>query len=279
MFNEKRIDEIRKKIQISTILSDHEKSDWLNLLELMNDKQLGELEEILGVMPTASQTTSHQGVAPGIVQPPTTPTTSIRMPPLSHIANIPTDVTMTHSVPQPLQQRSQPESLSQSPKVIKKQMPMSTPPVNPETDQPTPHQPTPHQPIPHQPIPHQPAPHQPTRVAQPSKPSSPAQTSSAQLKKLTIGDFSEIQAFDVSTLRQFELQSIVDAMRSAIEVNGYFQILQQFEASPLYRSYIETGKFMLGHGTAKVADPETTLTQMELEFITDLLRHMRFNTW
>lgn len=250
MFNEKRIEEIRKNIQISTILSDHEKSDWLNLLDLMNDKQLGELEEILGAMP------GQQPAKQGIPAPSAQDIPVAKMPPLSHIANVPADVTMTHSVPPAADVK-----------------PVPQPPVKVAIDKLSPKPSTLplHQPMPAKPSP-PPAPVKPM-VAKPKPPTS------GTLKKLVIGQVSDIQAFDVATLRQYELQSVVDAVRGAIQANGYFHILQQLEASPLYRSYIETGKIMLGHGKATVTDPETTLTQTELEFITDLLRHMRFNTW
>lgn len=266
MFNSKRIEEIRKNIQISTILSDHEKSDWLNLLDLMNDKQLGELEEILGVMPAVAQAqaqTQAQTQAP-----------PSRMPPLSHIANIPTDVTMTHSVPAP--SVAAPAPAKPVAPVTPARLPAKPlPPVRPPVAAAPPAS-----------IPAQSAPSaQP--VNPPSQKSAPVEPVAQQrpvaappvLKKLSIANLTDIQAFEVATLRQYELQSIVDAIRTIIQANGYFQILQQLEASPLYRSYIQTGKFMLGEGNAEVADPETTLTQTEFEFLTDLLRHMRFNTW
>lgn len=261
MFNEKRIESIRNNIQISTILSDHEKSDWLNLLDLMNDKQLGELEEILGAAPVAANMVTQ---SPS--QPNGTNISNTQMPPLSHIANVPTDVTMVHSVPKtvpapvvptmptrkPISASTIPSSLQSQPKDLKSVNTFSAATI--------------------------PAHKSVNSSKAPAGLSSPP-VSSLGLQKLTIQNIGEIQQYDVSVLRKHELQSVVDAFRLIIQNNGYFQVLQQLEASQLYRSYIETGKFMLGHGTAQVTDPETTLTQTEFEFITDLLRHMRFNTW
>lgn len=95
MFNEKRIQDIRKKIQASTLLDDHEKADWLNLLSLMNDKQLGELEEILAA--EKSVTPSMPVSAPSATT--STPQPQQKLPPLSHIANVPTDVNMPQPTP------------------------------------------------------------------------------------------------------------------------------------------------------------------------------------
>lgn len=72
MLNEQRIEHLRLQIQASALLNDHEKADWLNLLELMNDKQLGELEEILAAPKPAPKP------AP--------------LPEMSHISNMPNTV-------------------------------------------------------------------------------------------------------------------------------------------------------------------------------------------
>lgn len=226
MFNAKRIDDIRKNIQVSTLLSDHEKSDWLNLVELMNDKQLGELEEILAATPVHMKPVAQS-------QKPAAPVpnglTLKKMPPLSHIANIPADVTMAHSVPQQLNNVPNPSSSKHDTLAEAKSLPVDVPPAVPPKKQ-----------------------------------------------KLAISSPLDVQTFTAATLHEYELQSVADAMRNIIQQNGYFQILQRLEASPLYQSYLQTGKTLLGH-TDNTSTP--VLTQSEFEFITDLLRHMRFNAW
>lgn len=80
MLNEQRIEHLRQQIQASQILESHEKADWLNLLELMNDKQLGELEEILSAPKSTASTASQAS-----------------LPPLTHISNLPTEVNAPHA--------------------------------------------------------------------------------------------------------------------------------------------------------------------------------------
>lgn len=221
MLNEKKIEEIRKNIQTSTLLTDHEKSDWLNLLELMNDKQLGELEEIL-----SSGTPKPIISQPAPVQ---------KMPPLTHIANIPTDISMSHT-------------------------PISTPP-----------------PIPVNPVPL--VKPQPTPKPDTQEDIMKVAHSPVTLPRLTPEKPEDVQQFSLETLRTYDLQSVVDAVRGLIQEHGYFKIVQFLEASPLYDSYINSGKERLRSTTNKPVSSNSMLTQEELEFMTDLLRHMRFNRW
>lgn len=215
MFNEQRLKTIHGKIQASTLLSDHEKSDWLNLLELMNDKQLGELEEILA---------AEQPAAAPVVP---------NLPPLSHIANIPTDVTMRRSVT-PTQT---PTSQSFKPPA----------PVTPQ------------------------APVQPPVPVKPKVPAKP-------MPPLLLEDAELIGQFTIDTIRGYDLQTIVNAVRDAIGAHGYFHILQLVESSPLYESYIESGKQRLSpQANSSTLTNAALLTQEEFEFFTDLLRSMRFN--
>lgn len=277
MFNEKRIDEIRKRIQTSTILETHEKSDWLNLLELMNDKQLSELEEILGATSAVGSNQPISNFGSEVVSK-TEPIS--KMPPLSHIANIPTDVTMTHSVPvaktygkqAPVPQ--QPIAIPQTPKPIHPPTPAQQPkkPFSPIHSSFNPSPVTPPGQINTTPP-----------LTHPSKPITPAQpipTSKpiVALKTFSINDPSELQTLSPTTLRQYNLQTLADTIRDIIQERGYFSILQIIESSQLYKSYLETGKAMLGAPNQK-NNPELTLSQAELEFVTDLLIHIRFNSW
>lgn len=295
MFNAKRIETIRKNVQISTLLSDHEKSDWLNLLELMNDKQLGELEEILAsdpnvakamqTQPSQSQSTQPQRDVQVSRPAQTTQSTPLssspsswqpdfvqQMPPLPHIANMPTDVTMTHSVPS-------------TPGVEQKPLPRTTPSPNLSTFKSKQNFIRPASQFSPQPVvepvtenelvigSEQPAPIQ--KTSPPQKPAKPQNSYSIQAVE-------QLQELSVKTIREHTLQSIFDVIRQAIQTNGYFAVLQLIEASPLYASYINAGKQRLGAVVPKTSDAslqESTLTQEEFEFMTDLLRNMRFNRW
>jgi hypothetical protein len=262
MFNEKRIEEIRKRVQVSTLLSDHEKSDWLNLLDLMNDKQLGELEEILN-MGEEVNVQPIPAPQPPVAQPPVNPQPAapaapVKMPPLSHLANVPTNVNMSHSVPQ----------------TAVRPTAMPNAPTKPSASKPT-----------SQPAPATAKPSMPTmKPLEPAKPSStfkpqPVEPPPTHLEKYDIDHIAELEELSPTTLRHYELQSVVDVIRQAIQNYGYFQVLQLIESSPLHKGYIKTGKAMMGHKESETANPELNLTQTELEFMADLLRHMRFNNW
>ncbi len=254
MFNEKRIEDIRNKIQASKLMADHEKSDWLNLLELMNDKQLGELEEILAVTENVSHSVNQVVQNLQTSQPtqskPVTPPQSI--PALNHLANIPTDLNMTHSVP-PSVAKTMPAAVVPSPakvaidKLSPKPASVPSRPASIPNSQPTP----------------APA-SQPVQSAPPSQPSQPSN------KQMSIQTIAELQQVAPETLREFDLQSVVNAILGATQHYGYFRVLQILESSPLYKAYIDSGKAMLNK-------EKSSLTQSEFEFITDLLRHMRFN--
>ncbi len=86
MHNDARLAQIKHLVESSTILTAQEKTDWLSLTSLMNDKQLSELEEILKQPQDATQ--SMQNVAP----PTSLPVSSIKPSTLSHISNMPSQV-------------------------------------------------------------------------------------------------------------------------------------------------------------------------------------------
>lgn len=263
MLNEKKIEEIRKNIQTSTLLSDHEKSDWLNLLELMNDKQLSELEEILasgGPASAAGQATTSaadQLLTPNPSMPPiqaqkppvNMPPLASKMPPLTHIANIPTDVSMRHE-PLPVPPKS-----NQTTPTIPTSKNVSTPITTPAS------------------VAEKPKSTVGTTTEIPKRPTGVTQP------RLKIEQAEEIKSFSLETLRTNDLQSVVDAVRNQIEQHGYFKIVQLLEASPLYDSYINSGKERLKSNTSNPISNNYLLTQEELEFMTDLLRHIRFNRW
>lgn len=249
MFNVNRIETISKNIQTSTLLSDSEKSDWLSLLELMNDKQLGELEEILTAEPVA--TTPPQPTPAPAPRPVSAPKAYPvqTMPPLSHIANIPTDVNMERTVvKQPRQPAPELKPLS-----VRATPSPSLTAIAPKT----PAVPTP----------------VPAPAPTPAKPSAPVAQSEAVY---SIQQPEQLQQISVQTIRSFSYQSIFDVVRKVIQEQGYFTVLQMIESSPLYASYLSAGTQWLGQS---VEGNQSDLTQAEFEFMTDLLRNMRFNRW
>jgi hypothetical protein len=82
---------IKSLVNTSTILSASEKTEWLALLDVMNDKQLGELEGIL--VSSKQPAVSSKQAAPVTFNQPkavTPPKPAVmQMPKLSHIMNLP----------------------------------------------------------------------------------------------------------------------------------------------------------------------------------------------
>jgi hypothetical protein len=252
MINDKKIVEIRGRIQTSALLTDHEKSDWLNLLELMNDKQLNELEEILN-SGTGESGAASTAPAPGSAADlavPKYPPVQQKMPPLNHISNLPTDLTM----PSPASKSQTP--LAQAP---------SAQPTHPNI----------HPPINRPFIPASPKHSSPKSTESPAA----APVKDPSRKTFQTDRVEDIQAFSIDTIRSYDLQSVVNAVRGLIQEYGYYKILHAMEASPLYDSYINSGQERLKASVGSPISNNSLLTQAEFEFMTDLLRHMRFNKW
>lgn len=278
MYNPQRITKIRENIQTSTLLTVQEKSDWLNLVDLMNDKQLTELEEILGAGSVATAGVDTQDKLASnpahttqpqksVTEQQTTPVNNAtskvlgdfppqpHLPPLSHIANIPSEISepfrspssFQNSTPKPQElntpEQSQ-ESKTSTPKPFN--LPQTKPPSRSPAEQ------------------------------EQVKPITPSTASQKLKPPFVLQDIEKLAELSVDTVRKFDLQSIVNTVRDVILERGYFHALELIETSPLYRTYIESGKQRLGPGNTSSAG-ETLLTQAEFEFVTDLLRHMRFN--
>lgn len=295
MYNAQRNDIIREKIKVSKLLSDHEKADWLNLLELMNDKQFGELEEILA----AEHPVEEQGMPK-----------SSRFP----LASVQKPVAQAPSVPSPtpseLKQQIQtrpmaptsapvPPNLPVHPAAVTKPIVPPSRPVPPRAPAPTPKPPTPapapvQRPTPAPAPTPTPSPEPKAKIMPPlshianvpsgvdggraSAPAEPPPTNYATLPAkdsapkpaFSISAPEEIQNISTQTLRDYDMGSIVVAIRNAILEDGYFAVLQLVENSQLYSEYLESGKLILQNQKA-------ALTQEEFEFVADLLRNMRFN--
>lgn len=272
MFNEKRIEDVRKKIQVSTLLTDREKSDWLNLLDLMNDKQLGELEEILaagGEADAASASLGFPGSPAAMPNPAASPAEAIsplRMPQLNHIANIPSDVSMARSTPV----TQMPKKMVSPLKSINPLVPPLTKPASLISKSPV----AAPRSVASQPS----AVKVPGAALQPQPAAAPLQSQSPE--KFISDHPEDLKNLTIETIRTHDLQSIVDVVRGFIQEYGYFKVLQIIESSQLYEEYINSGKERLKISIGAPAAPnDSLLTQAEFEFVADLLRHMRFNRW
>ncbi len=286
MINEQKIEQIRKKIQSSSLLSDHEKADWLNLLELMNDKQLGELEEILANEKPAEPAPAS---LPPVASPALAAALRPQMPDKPAIAPIGSGSSRP-TAPKPAAPKPA------APKPAATSAPFKPSPPKPAV--------APPEPMP-QPIP-QSLPqlghiaNVPAGIAVAMPPASTSDTGAAEppipkarlaaspppddRPKLAfqLSHPEDLQSLSIETLRKYAHESIVAAVKTSISEHGYFPILELIESSPLYDSYIASGKSLLSaqstseNNTARSNNPDR-LTQEELEFMTDLLSNMRFN--
>ncbi|QQS22675.1 hypothetical protein IPM19_03525 [bacterium] len=166
MLSDQKLKQIHNLVRTSNVLTDQEKTEWMALIELMNDKQVAELEEILmgpkpepkpapnpvpqpapvfqrpaprpqpvpapqpvQTAPPPRPQPARQQPAPQPVPKPSKPLPHINASSLSHISNLPSKVNVPKpgaSRPTPISE--QPQSMPQTPR------PSSTaamPPINP----------------------------------------------------------------------------------------------------------------------------------------------------
>ncbi len=233
MSNEQKIEKIRAEIKTSPLLDDHEKADWLNLVELMNDKQVGELEEILKA-PSAPRAAA--------------PSPAADLPTMSHISNLPTQMNMGGQ-----EARLQPVK----PQPVKPIAPPAQMALRPTMPTPTK-----------------------TAVAS-ARPASPVggdakavRPINDQLQPAQFDDLENLADLDLSQFRKLDPGTISAALEPLILNYGYFTVLENFEATKLYQSYIATGKKLLANSPL---EPRFNLTQTEFEDVTDILQSMRMN--
>ena len=252
MFNEEKIEYVRKLIQESLILGDHEKSDWLNLLELMNDKQLGELEEILKVKAPAPA----QPVTPPVRPPQPAPSGM----PLSHISNLPTGDGFK-SVSQP-----------------KPQAPVNITPPKPAVPKAPMHQFAPVAPKPKPLMAAAPIAPRPTPPPTPMRSTSPAPVAPSKStfsKPVTsLQAVEDLAALSINDIRAQQQQTLLLSISALVNQFGYFTARQHLEMSPLYKAYLETGKQRLSDSNLGVP---SALTHEEFELVSDILQSIRVN--
>ncbi len=271
-------DRLKQLIQSSVILTPSEKSEWLEMLIIMNDKQAVELEGILkaesprqpvGIEPDIIQPMARP-VRPNIPQkpvilarpttpvsgsvPPNLPTPSAGTPKLSHISNLPIGLVSggnigARPIPAPL-------IAHPTPPVLK---PMSAAAPAPTT-LPTMHEPRPRS--------------MSMSIAPQPEPYANANAGPSQLESVT-----DAGQLTLSSLRSLPSADLLLRLQQLSQVEGYFSLLSHIEDSPLYKSYIATGKKMLSGPTQ--VDPSkpdpNMLTKTEFETFADILRHIQLN--
>lgn len=242
MFNEQKLKQIQTLVNNATVLTAQEKTEWLALLELMNDKQLTELEEILQ--------------KPDIAKP--LPTSSVPTnlpvgsPSLSHISNLPnrlSDQKQTKPLP----------PTGEVPMPTPKQMPTSTsmPPVSSYVAKPSASPEVKNVPMPEiKPLP----------IPKSSR------ASSAPFAAMVLNSLEDVPKLGISAVHQENREVFHKAINDFAAQYGYFKVITNFEQSPLYKDYLDYGKGMLSGKKDNLA-----LSQEEFEFVTDILLSLKVN--
>lgn len=296
-------DHLKQLIESSVILTPIEKSEWLDMLIIMNDKQAGELESILKTetAPPAqgsalarssdlvrSSTPARLSVPPvaGVI-PPNLPMADISrdfsgrsssipnvVPKLSHISNLPSGLISGGNIGQ--QQPAKVNLPANPPK------PTVIPPINPP-------KPSVVQPI-NSSKPNVALPALPSVVAPALKPATPKPVASpvfaapapkqvpnagpAQLESIT-----DAGKLTVSSMRSLNSSDLLLRLQQLSKLEGYFSLLSYLEDSPLYKAYIATGKKMLS-GQPQVDQGKSDsdiLSKSEFEAFADILRKIQIN--
>lgn len=254
---------LQKLIDTSPILSLSEKAEWLDMLILMNDKQAGELEQILN---------AHHAIGPGATTAPATPMGNI--PPLAHISNLPSG--LGTPVAQPSQPRPQPTVAAvpgqmswqkQFEATLKeKELPAGPPQASalarPETPRPLPAAAPPGAPS--------------TRTT----PSASPQAVASAVTPTTLETLVNVGALNLGSLRSMNVADLLIRLQQLSKMEGYFNVLSYLEDSPLYKSYIATGKQALVNASSfGQADRggKDLLTKKEFETFADILRKIQLN--
>ena len=248
MHNEARLAQIKHLVESSTILTAQEKTDWLSLTSLMNDKQLSELEEILKQPQDANQ--PAQNTAP----PASLPVSSVRPSTLSHISNMPSQVSGQRTSTLPKKEYNSP-----MPAYTPTKIPVATPVLNKPTAIPT-------------------------EVKKPTAPQAlqTGETVSSRVRPMgkdlenkhaTLNSLADVSLVTADVLSGAYRGEFYAKITGLVAEHGYFQVLTLLEQSPLYHDYLEYGQQKLS-GNNQSTLP---LSQEEFEFITDLLLSLKIN--
>lgn len=282
MLNEQKLKQIQGLVKNATVLSEQEKNEWMALIELMNDKQIAELEEILQkpkpepVAPAQPQPQPQPKPQPVPQQQPRVQATS---PTLSHISNLPNQLSDQKQDPLVFQSaapsvpsatRTAPAAPIVTPQTASRPAPTPMPPhsqVDPLRPRSVPEPvsmpaPTP-KPIEAVPMP---------PVTPLSIPKSTYRNDSASLNTMVLTKFEDISKLTSSALHQQNRELFHKTINELAAQYGYFQVVTNLEQSPLYQDYLDYGKNMLMGKKDNLA-----LSQEEFEFIADILLSLKVN--
>jgi hypothetical protein len=221
--NSDKAKRLSQLIDDSSVLSEPEKTEWLNLLTLMNDKQMADLEEIL-------TSKSRGGAVPPV------------MPNLSHITNLPPGVARNVPVSEPPPVSNTTSDLASH---LRKIQTTPLPDIKPQIR-----------------VEKGPAATQgtwrPTPEASQSAPVPPPGTKAAVFDSLE-----SVQALSAPLLRATGFESTKKQLSELVAQYSYFYVLSALEQSALYHSYIQAGATMLRGGIVEPSQTMLTKEEFE----------------
>lgn len=286
---------IKNLINQSTLLTPAEKTEWLNLLGNMNDKQKMELEEILNPAYVPPKVVEQPKPAP-VVKPepvkiethkPTPPSTKQdgqqSKPVLSHITNLPQNLTRQAeqaNLKDKIKDQKSNEFKKHLTEVLnEKEL------VSGKTDAHVNQKPA--ESVKHKEI-HEEEVKKSSETAKPDvKPKEkleekvkPVSSDNIELP-VTLADIALLKP---NIIRAYKLPQLLECLKSIVLKEGYFEVLVHLEQSPLYKLYLYTGSRMLEQNMdfSKLAEQlqiehRDYLTRTEFEYVSDLLKGIQVN--
>lgn len=261
-----KIQRLTQLVETSNILNPQEKAEWLALMQLMNDKQLSELEEILTPATPTTVSVSSTDQAQGM-----------STPSLSHISNLPSQMvdprikarpvdifhspqpakpTAKTSAPSPSVLDPRPESLGQAQSST---IPTAQTMAKSEYVVSSPSKPFPTV--------------SPESTVNPKSVVLPSHERAKTVPAIQLHSLEEASKLTSAVLHEQTRESFYKAIIGLAEQYGYFKVLSNFEKSPLYKDYIVYGRVLLDGGRAD----NLPLSQEEFEFVADLLSALKIN--
>lgn len=241
-----RQEKLKSFIEKSSILSDTERQDWLALLELMNDKQLSELESILNA-PKADQPLAGAGISSGkpafVVSPPS---------PLAHITNLPQNIALPSKAPAVKPSNKWMDGF----KLTMEEKELPAPEMQPKS----------------KPTPLRPPPPVATKIESITSPYR-QQEDAAEWKPDRAQSASRLS---IGALQKMGATHVIDALQQLVKKEGYVRVLEFLEQSPLYKAYLEAGNNML-RSTGPASLNAGPVSKEEFEQIADIFRKIQVN--
>ncbi|HMR55104.1 MAG TPA: hypothetical protein PKD34_00730 [Candidatus Doudnabacteria bacterium] len=261
-----KIKKLTDLVESSSILNPQEKSEWLALMQLMNDKQLSELEEILKPATPVSTSSVTTGQAE-----------SVNTPPLSHISNLPSQMVDPRIKARPLEMFHSPQSAKPVVKTPVQSPRVPEPRPQPRVQTPSPVIPKVQPVIRTEPVVSSPQKPPQTVTPKPTFNTEPVIPPNREQIKvppvIQLSSLEEASTLTSAALHEQTREGFYKAIMGLAEQFGYFQVLSNFEQSSLYKDYIVYGKVRLDGGS----DDNLPLSQEEFEFVADLLSALKIN--